>query len=94
MPGRADLRETTYVGAHLLCLNRGIELVAVRTADVSPGPDLQLLPAEALKAEGPTRIDLDGATCWIPPGWVGVRDGTSSTLRLTNVSREREKTGT
>src|SRR5436190_3924950 len=74
--------------------SRGIELVAVRTADVSPGPDLQLLPAEALKAEGPTRIDLDGATCWIPPGWVGVRDGTSSTLRLTNVSREREKTGT
>src|SRR5947207_4878514 len=40
--------------------SRGIELVAVRTADVSPGPDLQLLPAEALKAEGPTRIDRDG----------------------------------
>jgi N-methylhydantoinase A len=73
---------------------REIELVAVRTADVRPGPRLELPPAEPLRAEGPTRLDLEGATCWIPPGWVGVRDGTSSTLRLTNVSREREKSGT
>jgi len=73
---------------------REIELVAVRTADVRPGPGLELPAADPLRAEGPTRLDLDGATCWIPPGWVGVRDGTSSTLRLTNVSREREKSGT
>ncbi len=73
---------------------REIELVAVRTADVRPGPALELPPAEPLRAEGPTRLDLEGATCWIPPGWVGVRDGISSTLRLTNVSREREKSGT
>ncbi len=73
---------------------REIELVAVRTADVRPGPGLDLPAAEPLRAEGPTRLDLEGATCWIPPGWVGVRDGTSSTLRLTNVSREREKSGT
>src|SRR3954468_8796813 len=73
---------------------REIELVAVRTADVRPGPGLELPAAEPLRAEGPTRLDLEGATCWIPPGWVGVRDGTSSTLRLTNVSREREKSGT
>ena len=33
-------------------------------------------PAEPLKARGPARIDLAGATCWISPGWVGVRDGT------------------
>jgi N-methylhydantoinase A len=74
--------------------SRAIELVAVRTAEMTPGPDLQLPPAEGLKAQGPTRLDLDGATCWIPPGWVGVRDGTSSTLRLTDVSRKREKSGT
>jgi N-methylhydantoinase A len=72
---------------------RQLELVAVRTAEVTPGPELRLPPAEPLEAEGPARIDLEGATCWLPQGWVGVRDGTSSTLRLTDVSREREKRG-
>jgi N-methylhydantoinase A len=65
---------------------RQIELVAVRTADVRPGPELRLPPAEALELTGPALVELPGATCWIPPGWVGVRDGTSSTLRLTKVS--------
>jgi N-methylhydantoinase A len=69
---------------------RLIELVAVRTADVRPGPELRLPAAEPLELPGPARLDLPGATCWIPSGWVGVRDGTSSTLRLTNVSRDRE----
>jgi N-methylhydantoinase A len=69
--------------------SRGIELVAVRTADVRPGPALELPPSEPLEVEGPERIDLRGATCWLPRGWVGVRDGTSSTLRLTRVSRDR-----
>jgi N-methylhydantoinase A len=73
---------------------REIELVALRTAEVRPGPGLELPAAEPLRADGPLRLDLEGATCWIPPGWVGVRDGTSSTLRLTSVSREREKSGT
>jgi N-methylhydantoinase A len=68
---------------------RPIELVAVRTAEVRAGPQLELRPAEPLQADGPKRIDLPGATCWLPPGWVGVRDGTSSTLRLTKVSRDR-----
>jgi N-methylhydantoinase A len=61
--------------------SREIELVAVRTADVRPGPELTLPAGEPLRVEGPTTLELDGATCWIPPGWVGVRDGT--TLRLT-----------
>jgi N-methylhydantoinase A len=67
--------------------NRGgrIELVAVRTAEVHPGPPLELPAAEPLEAVGPAVLELDGATCWLPPGWVGVRDGTSSTLRLTRV---------
>jgi N-methylhydantoinase A len=68
---------------------RPIELVAVRTAEVRPGPELRLPPADALEAKGPALLELPGATCWIPPGWVGVRDGTSSTLRLTKVSRNR-----
>lgn len=73
---------------------RPVELVAVRTAEVRAGPPLVLSFAEPLEAVGPTRVELNGATCWIPPGWVGVRDGTSSTLRLTRVSRERGNSGT
>jgi N-methylhydantoinase A len=69
--------------------SREIELVAVRTADVKPAPPFALPPAEALRIEGPEVVALSGATCWIPPGWVGVRDGTSSTLRLTRLSSER-----
>ena len=68
---------------------RPVELVAVRTADVRPGPELVLPPAERLEVAGPHVLELEGATCWIPPGWVGVRDGTSSTLRLTKLSRDR-----
>jgi N-methylhydantoinase A len=69
---------------------RAIELVAVRTADVRPGPHLDLPPAEPLEASGPALLELDGATCWIAAGWVGARDGTScdgtsSTLRITRV---------
>jgi N-methylhydantoinase A len=64
---------------------REIELVAVRTAEVRPGPPLDLPAAPPLEAEGPATIELEGATCWLPPGWVGVRDGTSSTLRLVKV---------
>jgi N-methylhydantoinase A len=62
---------------------RTLELVAVRTADVRPGPELRLPPAEPLEVAGPSVLELDGATAWIPPGWVGVRDGTTSTLTLT-----------
>jgi N-methylhydantoinase A len=64
---------------------RPVELVAVRTADVRPGPKLVLPPAERLEVAGPHVLELEGATCWIPPGWVGVRDGTDSTLRLTRL---------
>ena len=68
---------------------REIELVAVRTAEVRTGPSLELPRAEPLKSTGPGVLELEGATCWLPPGWVGVRDGTSSTLRLTKLSRDR-----
>jgi N-methylhydantoinase A len=61
---------------------RGVELVAVRTAEVRPGPALELPPGEPLEVSGPDVVPLEGATCWIPPGWVGVRDG-DSTLILT-----------
>jgi N-methylhydantoinase A len=64
---------------------REVELVAVRTAEVHPGPELVLPGSEPLEVAGPSVLELDGATCWIPPGWVGVRDGTDSTLRLTRL---------
>jgi N-methylhydantoinase A len=60
--------------------NRDIELVAVRTADVRPGPTLDLPAGEPLRATGPTVLELDGATCWVPPGWVGARDGPTLVL--------------
>ncbi len=63
--------------------DRAVELVAVRTAEVTPGPPLELPAATPLDVSGPALLELDGATCWIPPGWVGARDGTSTTLRLT-----------
>ncbi len=66
--------------------SRPLELVAVRTAEVRPGPWLEPPPAEPLEARGPSVLELAGATCFVPPGWVGDRDGTSSTLRLTKVS--------
>jgi N-methylhydantoinase A len=61
---------------------RSVELVAVRTAEVVPGPELDLRGGEPLAANGPAVIELEGATCWLPPGWEGARDG-NSTLILT-----------
>jgi len=57
--------------------NRGreVELVAVRTADVVAGPELDLPGGEPQRASGPALIELDGSTLWIPPGWEGARDG-------------------
>ena len=61
---------------------RELELVAVRTAETKPGPSFDLPPGEPLHVEGPTTVELDGATCYVAPGWVGDRDG-DSTLVLT-----------
>jgi N-methylhydantoinase A len=57
--------------------SRQVELVAVRTADIRPGPELELEPAEPLRVSGPAVLELDGSTCWLAPGWVGVRDGSN-----------------
>ena len=63
-------------------LDRTIELVAVRTADVRPGPAIDLPPGEPVRVGGPAVLELEGATCWIPPEWAGARDAYS-TLILT-----------
>jgi N-methylhydantoinase A len=61
--------------------HRELELVAVRTAETRPGPKLTLPAGRPRRVSGPSVLELDGATCWLPPGWVGVRDGGS--WRLT-----------
>jgi N-methylhydantoinase A len=62
--------------------SREIELVAVRTAETTPGPDLVLPPGEPFRVAGPATVELEGSTCFVAPGWVGDRDG-DSTLVLT-----------
>ena len=62
---------------------REVELVAVRTADVRPGPEFELPSGAHHDALGPVRIELAGATLWIPPGWVGARDGPTWTVTRT-----------
>jgi N-methylhydantoinase A len=53
---------------------REIELVAVRTADVRRGPLVALGGPRPEEVSGPTVLELDGATCWVPPGWRGSTD--------------------
>lgn len=60
---------------------REVELVAIRTADVSPGPAFDLSSDLKESVTGPTRLDLAGATCWVPDGWAGETDA-NGTLRL------------
>jgi N-methylhydantoinase A len=57
---------------------REVELVAVRTAEVVPGPDIDLTATSSDQVEGPVLVELPGATCWVPEGWSGERndDGT------------------
>jgi N-methylhydantoinase A len=54
--------------------DREIELVAIRTADVRPGPDLELQVTDCYKVVGPRLVELPGATCWVPRGWHGETD--------------------
>jgi N-methylhydantoinase A len=62
--------------------DREIELVAVRTADVVPGPDITLKATDRYTVSGPDLVELPGATCWVPEGWSGETNG-DGTLVLT-----------
>jgi N-methylhydantoinase A len=64
---------------------RQVELVAVRTATVEPGPRLRLTGGRPARRSGPELVELAGATCWIADGWVGETDG-SGTLVLERSS--------
>jgi N-methylhydantoinase A len=70
--------------------SREVELVAVRTAETQPGPQFELSPPrEPLHVEGPAVVELDGATCFVAPGWVGDRD-RNSTIVLEKAKRDRD----
>jgi N-methylhydantoinase A len=62
--------------------SREIELVAVRTAEVAPGPEVSFEAAERRTVTGPQLVELPGATCWVPDGWRGETNG-DGTLVLT-----------
>ena len=62
---------------------REVELVAVRTAEVKPGPTFDLPRGTQRVETGPVRVELAGATLYIPSGWVGVRDGPTWTVTRT-----------
>ena len=61
--------------------DREVQLVAVRTAEIRNGPELELPLGQQTTIIGPAVVELAGSTCWIPRGWVGARDGRM--LRLT-----------
>jgi N-methylhydantoinase A len=61
---------------------REIELVAVRTAEVAPGPEIDLQVTECYKVAGPALIELPGSTCWVPERWQGEANA-DGTLVLT-----------
>ena len=60
---------------------REVELVAVRTADVTQGPEVSLRATNPREVEGPALVELPGATCWVPSGWSG-RTSDEGTLVL------------
>ena len=62
---------------------RTVELVAVRTADVRPGPQVEPSRSTRQQVSGPAVLNLDGSTGWLPLGWVGVRDGYGWRLTRT-----------
>jgi len=62
--------------------SREVELVAVRTAEVVPGPDVSFEVAGRRTVSGPQLVELPGATCWVPDGWRGETNG-DGTLVLT-----------
>jgi N-methylhydantoinase A len=59
---------------------REVELVAVRTAETVPGPDIGRIGRGQApgRVRGPDLVELPGATCCVPEGWTGEAndDGT------------------
>jgi N-methylhydantoinase A len=54
--------------------DREVELVALRTAEIRRGPEIELVAGERRVVTGPELVVLEGATCWVPEGWAGSTD--------------------
>jgi N-methylhydantoinase A len=54
--------------------DREIELVAVRTAEVVGGPEIDLRGTAQRQLAGPLLVELPGATVWVAEGWGGEAD--------------------
>jgi N-methylhydantoinase A len=65
-------------------LERPLELVAVRTAEIRPAPHVEVR-GQALSVVGPAALALEGATAWISAGWAGETDA-HGTLVLRRAS--------
>jgi N-methylhydantoinase A len=55
---------------------RAVEAVSLRLAAEWPGADPELpVAAEGPPVAGPAVLPMEGATCWVAPGWTARRDG-------------------
>jgi N-methylhydantoinase A len=63
---------------------RALELVAVRTAEITVAPPIEIAGPE-LTVRGPQVLELEGATAWVREGWAGGTDpyGTLVLRRTT-----------
>jgi N-methylhydantoinase A len=52
---------------------RPVELVAVRTAEIRPAPEVTVTGPE-ISVRGPETLELEGATAWVGAGWKGDTD--------------------
>ena len=52
---------------------RGLELVAVRTAETRRAPPVEIVGPKHV-ARGPATLELEGSTAWVPSGWAGETD--------------------
>ena len=66
---------TMTVSSHI---ERGINFTDYRTYDWGAPDNLPV--GDPRRVSGPAVVELDGSTCYVPPGWVGVRDGRTLTL--------------
>ena len=73
---------------------RPVELVAVRTAEIRPAPQV-VVTGPHVVTRGPEVLELEGATAWVPEGWAGETDAHGTlVLRRAGSGLPRSRSGT